>query len=171
MLARQERFLRDYPATLNVRESCRRLHYHYTVIYQWIRGDAEFASRFRLVELHALQDVRGALFQRAKEFSDTAAIFLLRRRDPDFADPPKTLRPGDDLPPFTPSLGQRTTVTELRQTTVEGPALTSTGALSDGELAMLKQLLIKAGGKMPAQLEAPVIDVAPVEASNVGGGK
>ena len=172
MLLRQERFLKDYPATLNVKASCRRLRVHYTVVYDWIRNNAEFAARFRLVELHALQDVRGALFERAKEFSDTAAIFLLRRRDPDFADPPKTPRPGDDLPVFTPSLtSQRTTVTELRQTTVEGPALTSTGALSDGELAMLKQLLIKAGGKMPAQLEAPVMDVAPVEASNVGGGK
>ena len=64
---------------------------------------------------------------------------------------------GDDLPPFAPSLGPRTTVTEVvRQTSVEGPALTSIGALSDGELAMLKQLLIKAGGKMPARLEPPI---------------
>ena len=68
MLLRQERFLKDYPATLNVKASCRRLRVHYTVVYDWIRNNAEFAARFRLVELHALQDVRGALCERAKEW-------------------------------------------------------------------------------------------------------
>ena len=45
MLLQQERFLRDCPVTLNIRASCRRLRCHYTTVYQWLRGDAEFVAR------------------------------------------------------------------------------------------------------------------------------
>ena len=152
---RQERFLAVYPAAVwNISEACRRLGQDRSMVYEWLR-DPAFVKRLEQVTRNELEEVRGAVFSRAKAYSDTAAIFLLRRLDPDFKDPPRERRPAvDKVPSFTPSLtGGRPTVTELGQTTVEGPALTSPGALSDGELAMLKQLLIKAGGKMPARLE------------------
>lgn len=98
-------FFDEFGRTANVSSACALAGYSRTSVYEYRRNDPEFARRWKEAEQIATEHLEEALFNRAvfgttrveplmhqgrivatreiTEYSDTAAIFLLKARNPD----------------------------------------------------------------------------------------
>jgi hypothetical protein len=61
----QEKFLKSFSMTANVRAACMAAGIDRTLVYQWAEHSEEFSIRFKQAELDANDLIRGELFRRA----------------------------------------------------------------------------------------------------------
>lgn len=61
----QEKFLKSFSMTANVRAACISAGIDRTLVYQWAEHNEEFSLRFKQAELDANDLIRGELFRRA----------------------------------------------------------------------------------------------------------
>lgn len=96
----EQAFLATLGATLNASEACRRVGVPYSS-YQSRRRDPEFARLVSMAIGRACDELEGALYRRALEESDPAAVAMLRAYRPDVYRT-DARAPGDN--PLQPSL-------------------------------------------------------------------
>lgn len=102
---KDEIFFTEFGRIANVTTACALAGYSRTSVYEWRKADSEFAQRWANAEQTATEHLEAALYERAvfgvtrfepmlykgkvvvtkeiTEYSDTAAIFLLKARKPE----------------------------------------------------------------------------------------
>jgi hypothetical protein len=76
----------------NITESCAGAEISRTTFYEWLREDQAFASGIDDVRAELNDEMEQALIERARvDRSDTAIIFYLKYRHPDYKQLPQTL--------------------------------------------------------------------------------
>lgn len=83
---RKQKFLEVLAETHNVRAACKAAGISRTTAYTWREQDEQFMLDWENALDDAVEDLLGALHERAKDKSDLAAFFLVKGRRPEYRD-------------------------------------------------------------------------------------
>jgi AcrR family transcriptional regulator len=81
--AKKELFIKHFNELHYVTSAARVVDVNPRTVYRWYENDPEFAAKMDVATKAATEDLECIAEERAKKFSDTLLIFLLKARDPE----------------------------------------------------------------------------------------
>lgn len=77
---KKDKFLTAYAKNPNIKDCCELIKIARKTFYRWCEDDEEFKAKFEDIEEEGIDELERIAYERAKSYSDTLLIFLLKNK-------------------------------------------------------------------------------------------